>query len=141
MPSRYCPRARDDPCVHRRLSPASLAPPVANYALGVVADAPTRWLHTAGIVGSRPDGSVPDGIEAQAEVVWDSIGALLADAGMSAADVVSLTTYVVAGEPLGPVMAARDAFMGEHRAASTLVTVPALARAEWRMEVAVVAAV
>ncbi len=31
-----------------------------------------------------------------------------------------VVTYVVAGEPLGPVMAARDAFLDEHRAASTL---------------------
>ena len=38
------------------------------------------------------------------------------------------------------VMAARDASLGNHRAASTLVTVPALARPEWLMEIAVVAA-
>jgi 2-iminobutanoate/2-iminopropanoate deaminase len=132
---------RDDPRVHRQLRPASLAPPAANYALAVVVEAPSRWLHTSGIVPTRPDGSVPDGIEAQAVVVWESISVLLADAGMSAAEVVSVTTYVVAGEPLAPVMAARDAFMGERRAASTLVTVPALARPEWRMEIAVVAAV
>ena len=36
-------------------------------------------------------------------------------------------------------MAARDVAMGGHLAASTLVTVPALARPEWLMEVAVVA--
>ncbi len=52
----------------------------------------------------------------------------------------SVTTYVVAGEELGPVMAARDRAMAGHVAASTLVTVPALARPEWRLEVAVVAA-
>jgi enamine deaminase RidA (YjgF/YER057c/UK114 family) len=59
---------------------------------------------------------------------------------MEASDVVSVTTYVVAGEPLAPVMAARDHFLGSHLAASTLVTVPALARPEWRVEIAVVAA-
>ena len=126
--------------MHRQLAPDPLAPPAANYALAVVVEAPTRWLHTSGIVPTRPDGSVPDDIAAQADVVWSSIGALLLDAGMAAADVVSITTYVVAGEPLAPVMAARDAFMGDHRAASTLVTVPALARPEWRLEIAIVAA-
>ena len=126
--------------MHRRLAPVTLAPAAANYALAVVVESPTRWLHTSGIVPSRPDGTVPATIEAQAAVVWESVGALLDDAGMSPADVVSVTTYVVSGEPLGPVMAARDAFMGDHRAASTLVTVPALARPEWRLEIAVVAA-
>jgi 2-iminobutanoate/2-iminopropanoate deaminase len=53
---------------------------------------------------------------------------------------VSATTYVVAGNDLGPVMAARDAAMAGHRPASTLVTVPALARSEWLVEIAVIAA-
>jgi 2-iminobutanoate/2-iminopropanoate deaminase len=65
---------------------------------------------------------------------------MLSDAQMVADDIVSVTTYVVVGEDLAPVMAARDAALREHRAASTLVTVPALARPEWRMEIAVVAA-
>jgi len=73
-------------------------------------------------------------------MVWENIAAMLHDAQMSRTDVVSVTTYVVAGQPLGPVMAARDAFLGGHRAASTLVTVPELARPEWQMEVAIVAA-
>jgi enamine deaminase RidA (YjgF/YER057c/UK114 family) len=36
-------------------------------------------------------------------------------------------------------MAARDRVLDGHRAASTLVTVPALARPEWRMEIAIIA--
>ncbi len=72
--------------------------------------------------------------------MWSNIGAMLRDAEMSPADIVSVTTYVVVGEDLAPVMAARDAALGDHRAASTLVTVPALARPEWRMEIAVIAA-
>ena len=73
-------------------------------------------------------------------VVWTNITAMLRDADMGPTDIVSVTTYVVVGEDLAAVMAARDAALGEHRAASTLVTVPALARPEWRMEIAVVAA-
>ena len=61
-------------------------------------------------------------------------------AEMVATNVVSVTTYVVVGEDLATVMAARDTALGGHRAASTLVTVPALARPEWRMEIAVIAA-
>lgn len=126
--------------MHREIAPAGIAPPAAAYAHAVLVEAPQRVLHTSGVAPIAPDGRVPEGIEAQAEVVWANIAALLADAGMSATDVISVTTYVVVGEPLGPVMAARDRALGGHRAASTLVTVPALARPEWRMEIAVVAA-
>ena len=57
-------------------------------------------------------------------------------------DIVSITTYVVVDfmACLPDVMAARDNAWGDHRAASTLVTVPALARPAWKMEIAVVAA-
>lgn len=68
------------------------------------------------------------------------MAAILAEADMSPTDVVSVTTYVVHGEDLAAVMAARDRALGGHRVASTLVTVPALARPEWRLEIALVAA-
>ena len=125
--------------MNRAVMPSSIAPPAANYAHAVLSEAPTRMLHTSGVVPIAPDGSTPDRVEEQARVVWDNIGALLGEADMMPTDVVSVTTYVVVGEELTGVMAARDRFLGGHVAASTLVTVPALARPEWRMEIAVVA--
>lgn len=103
-------------------------------------EGPARWLHTSGVVPTAPDGSVPSGLAEQAQLVWSNIAAILGAANMRAADIVSITTYVVVGEPLAPVMAARDQFMDWHKAASTLVTVPALARPEWKLEIAIVAA-
>ncbi len=92
------------------------------------------------MVPVAPDGTTPDALADQAALVWTNIAAMLREADMAASNIVSVTTYVVVGEDLAPVMAARDSALGAHRAASTLVTVPALARPEWRMEIAVVAA-
>lgn len=125
--------------MNRAVMPTSIAPPAARYAHAVVSDAPGRMLHTSGVVPVGPDGTVPSEVGAQAAVVWSNLAAILADAGMVTADIVSVTTYVVAGHELGPVMAARDAAFAGHVAASTLVTVPMLARPEWQVEVAVVA--
>ncbi len=122
------------------IRPADIAAPAANYAHAVLTEGASRWLHTSGVVPVAPDGSTPDDLAEQAAVVWSNIAAMLRDAAMSIGDIVSVTTYVVVGEDLGPVMAARDVALGGHRAASTLVTVAALARPEWRMEIAVVAA-
>lgn len=96
-------------------------------------------LHTSGIVPNRVEGGVPRDISEQALVVWSNIAAILDEASMEATDIVSVVTYVVVGNDLAPVMVERDRFMGDHRAASTLVTVPALARPEWKIEIAVVA--
>ncbi len=122
------------------LTPTSIAPPAANYAHAVLVRRPGAWLHTSGVVPTAPDGTTPGAIDDQAEVVWANLQALLAEAGMTTADIVSITTYAVAGQPLAGVMAARDRAMGSTRAASTLVTVPALARPDWLMEIAIVAA-
>jgi 2-iminobutanoate/2-iminopropanoate deaminase len=126
--------------MHRQIEPTTIAPPAANYAHAVVTEGASRWLHTSGVVPTRPDGSTPESVGEQAELVWRNIAAMLDEAGMVPADVVSVVTYAVAGEVLDDVMAARDRFLGDHRAASTLVTVPALARPQWRVEIAIVAA-
>jgi enamine deaminase RidA (YjgF/YER057c/UK114 family) len=122
------------------LVPASIAAPAARYAHGVLSPAGSTLLHSAGVVPVRPDGTVPDGIAEQAAVVWENIDAILAAGGMSSADIVSVTTYVVPGQDMAAVMAARSAYLGDHLAASTLVIVAALVRPEWKVEVAVVAA-
>jgi enamine deaminase RidA (YjgF/YER057c/UK114 family) len=122
------------------LNPPSLAPPAAAYSHAMVTGSGYRWVHTSGVVPVRPDGTVPASLPEQAARVWSNIATILAEAGMDLGDVVSVTTYVVAGEDLSPVMAARDAAMAGHRPASTLVTVPALAQPAWRLEIAVVAA-
>ena len=126
----------------RAINPASISAPAANYAHArYVSGGPaTQWLHTSGVVPIAPDGSVPSGIVAQAEVVWSNISAMLEEARMDATHVVSVTTYVTPGHDLGPIMAVRDTALNNHLAASTLVVVPELARPEWLMEIAIVAA-
>lgn len=127
--------------MNREINPASIAPTAANYAHAVLSEGAQRILHISGVVATRPDGSIPDDIEDQAPVIWSNITAILAEADMTITDIVSITTYVVADfmACLPEVMTARDQAMGGRRAASTLVTVPALARAAWKMEIAVVA--
>ncbi len=122
------------------IRPPELAPPAAKYAHAVLSRGPQLLLHTSGVVPTRPDGSVPDALEDQVALVWQNITAMVRAAHMELTDLVSVTTYVVVGEPLAPVMAARDAALQGHLVASTLVTVPALAQPTWKVEIAAVAA-
>lgn len=126
--------------MHRPIVPDDIAAPAANYAHARLTEGAGRWLHTSGVVPIAPDGSVPPGLAQQAEVVWANIGAMLRDAGMGPADVVSVTTYVTPGHDLTDVMAVRDRALEGNLAASTLLVVPQLARPEWLMEIAVIAA-
>ena len=127
-----------------------MAKPAAAYAHGIEVSGAESWVFTSGVVPTRADGTVPSDLGEQAAVVWANISAILAEAQLSVRDIVSITTYVVESDEecaqgdlstrLAVVMAARDAVLQGHLAASTLVTVPALARSEWRMEISVVAA-
>ena len=128
----------------RELKPVELAAPVAAYAHGVHVPAGHELIVTSGVVPTRRDGSVPTNIAEQASVVWQNILAILGEGKMNAHDIISVTTYVVNSPELANrlkiVMEARDFAMAGHRAASALVTVPALARPEWLMEISVLAA-
>ena len=128
--------------MNREIMPSTIAPPAANYAHAVLSEGAGKLLHLSGVVAVRPDGTIPDDVEDQAAVIWSNIAAILAEAEMAVADIVSITTYVVVDfmACLPEVMAARDHALDGHRVASTLVTVPALARPAWKMEIAVVAA-
>ena len=130
--------------MNNELRPASLASPAAAYAHGIEVPTGSRLVFTSGVVPTAADGTTPSSLEDQARLVWGNIAAILAEGDMTATDIVSVTTYVVAtttlADDLKIVMAARDRALNGHLAASTLVTVPALARPEWKMEIAVIAA-
>jgi len=124
---------------NRPIHPDGIAPPAANYAHAVLSEAPEKILHTAGVVPTLPDGSVPESLDEQASAVWDNVLAILRSASMGPAHVVSVTTYATPGHELGSVMAARDRALEGRLVASTLVVVQELAQPEWKVEVAVVA--
>ena len=122
------------------IRPAGIAPPRGPLRPRRRHYGAAQWLHTSGVVPTRADGSVAGDVAEQARTVWQNIAAMLAEAGMAPCDIVSVTTYVVPGQDLAAVMAARDRFLDGHLSASTLVIVPELAQPAWKVEIAVVAA-
>ncbi len=87
----------------------------------------------------RPDGTIPNDVGDQAQVIWQNLDAMLSEAKMSAADIVTMMTYVIPEQDLASVMEARDAYFGDHLAASTLLVVPQLAQPSWKVEISIIA--
>lgn len=126
------------------LNPTSIGAPAAAYSLGVRVPAGSEYVFTSGIVATRPDGTISADLTEQAEAVWSAIGEVLAAGGCTMNDLVGYTTYVVdrpdLTADLAKVMAVRDRALKGHKPTSTLIVVPRLARSEWQLEIAAVAA-
>lgn len=124
----------------RRITPQAIRPPFANYAHGIEVPAGARLVVVSGQLGVGPDDVAPEGAEAQARLCFANIAAILAEAGMTLADVVRFNAYVSGREHLQGYMAARDAIIGSPPPASTLMIVSGFARPEFVVEVEAIAA-
>lgn len=126
----------------RRLIPSTIRPPFARYVHGVEVPAGARLVVTSGQLGLRPDDSLPETAQEQAEVCFANIAAILADAGMGPADVIRINAFVTDRAHMAGYMAARDVWLADVDAlpASTLVIVSGFTRPEFKVEVEVTAA-
>lgn len=121
-------------------NPENVAPPFGHYSHAALTEKGARWLHVSGQVGVKPDGSMAQGIDAQCEWAWKNLLGILESSGMGVADVVKTTVYLVNADHVAVFRKARDRVLGEHRPASTLVVVQALASPEWLVEIELQAA-
>lgn len=121
-------------------NPAAVAAPASAYSHGMEVPANARWLYVSGQVGVRPDGTLAEGFEAQADQALRNMMAVLAEAGMGAADLVRVNAYVTDAAHVKLIREIRARHFGDSKPASTLVVVAALAAPDWLFEVEAVAA-
>ena len=93
-------------------------------------------------MGINVDDTIPEDAEAQAQICFDAIRLILAEARMGPADVAHISGFVTDRAHMAGYMAARDAFMTgvDHLPASTLLIVSGFTRPEFKVEVEVMAA-
>ncbi len=98
-------------------------------------------VYVSGIMGFRPDGTMPDDIVEQADLVFANLRAVLAAAGGTLDDVVKVTVYVGEDYPSrrDELRDVRSRYFTGTFPASTLVRVAGFADARYRIEVEAVA--
>src|SRR5258708_35563642 len=89
------------------LNPPTVHAPGSAYSHSAVVPAGAELIFLSGQVGVRPDGSLPSSIAAQADQVFANISLLLASHGLDTSALVKLTMFVVAGQDIQAVRAAR----------------------------------
>lgn len=124
----------------RPITPGTLRPPFARYSHAVEVSAGARLVLVSGQLGIAPDDTIPDSVEAQTELIFDSIEKILAEARMGLADIVRLNAYVTAREHMAGYMAVRDRRVATPPPASTLMIVTGFTREAFKVEIEVIAA-
>lgn len=97
------------------------------------------WV--SGSTGTRPDGTILEGVGAQARLALDIIEAALREAGASISDVVMARSYVIDIDEWEQVADALRERFDEVRPAMTMVEVSRLLAPEHRVEIEVEAVV
>lgn len=124
----------------KSMDPEGVCPPFRHYVHSIEVPPNARWLVVSGQVGTLPDGTIPDGVEAQTEAAWNNVVKILEANGMGIEDIVMVTQYLTQVGDRDAHMAIRDRFLGDHKPASTLLYVSALAQPEMVVEVEIKAA-
>jgi 2-iminobutanoate/2-iminopropanoate deaminase len=124
----------------RPLSPKSLAAPLARYSPAIEVPAGVRLVFVSGQLGIDAKGETPESAEAQAELCFAAIRALLAEARMALSDIVRLNAFVSQEAYLADYMRVRDRHVGDPPPASTLMIVSGFSRPQFKVEVECVAA-
>lgn len=122
------------------INPRDIRPPFGHYSPGVEIAAGSRLVLCSGQLGVGRDDSVPDGVEAQTQLCFGNIAAVLREAGLTLNDIVRINAYVTAREHMQGYMKVRDAHVGNPPPASTLMIVNGFSRPEFVVEVEVIAA-
>jgi 2-iminobutanoate/2-iminopropanoate deaminase len=121
-------------------NPPSVRKPFGHYNHGLLVPPGASLLVTSGQLGIAQDDSIPPDVTGQAELCFEAIQAILAEAGMTFADVIRISGFVTKREDFAPYMAVRDRYTLEPKPVSTLIIVGGFTRPEFLVEVEVTAA-
>jgi 2-iminobutanoate/2-iminopropanoate deaminase len=113
---------------------------IGRYSDAIETASGLRWLHTSGTPGVADDGTLPAGIEAQSRLAWKYILAALAEARMTTADLVKVTTTLTDAKNIAGYAKVRAEILGDVRPAFMLQVMTQLIKPEILVEIEVIAA-
>lgn len=122
-----------------RHNPRTVHPPVGFYSLGLELAGHQRLMFVSGQIPAAPDGSVPQGFEAQCEQAWRNVMSVLASAGLGVEHIVKLNTFLTDRSQIEANRAIRRRMLQGHEPASTVMIATTL-DPKWLLEIEAIAA-
>ncbi|MGO7087465.1 RidA family protein [Rhizobium leguminosarum] len=100
---------------------------------------PSRLLFVSGTMGLDQEGMAAADLEAQLELIWSNLRAILASADMTVDNIVRLTSYLSNGAFMEANQDARLRALGGRAVPTTAIIVETL-RDDWLVEIEIIAA-
>ena len=122
------------------INPAALPAPLARYSHALLVPAGFDLLVSSGQLGLGPDGAIPEDPGDQCVAIFESLAAILNEAGMTFADVIRFNAYVTDRAYFPVYGEVRGRYVAGSAFASTLVIVSGFTRPEFKVEVEITAA-
>ena len=110
------------------------------YSHGLEVPAGARYLFISGQVGTDRDGETPADFAGQARNALNNFMTVLKSAGMGPQDLVKMNIYLTDPDNINQYGAMHGEVLGAVTPAITMVTVRALGRPEWGLEIEGIAA-
>jgi enamine deaminase RidA (YjgF/YER057c/UK114 family) len=128
--------------MNTKINPQGMKQPKKAYSNGILSKlGEANILFVTGQLAQDDQGVVvaPNDYEKQSRFIFEHIGLILKDAGMSFDDVVKANIYVKDIKNSGKVSAIRDEFFANSKPASTMVQVGGFVKDECCVEIEIVA--
>jgi len=114
-------------------------PATGDYVHALEVQGAQRLLFVAGTMGLDASGVPGKTLEAQLDLIWSNLRAILASAGMTVDNIVRLTSYLTDPAYAEANAAARIAALGGRAVPTTAIVVQTLT-SDWLVEIEVIAA-
>lgn len=124
----------------RPINPATIPAPLARYSHALLVPAGFDLLVSSGQLALGLDGAIPNDPRDQCVLIFESLAAILGEAGMTFADVIRFQAYVTDRANFAVYGEVRGRYVAGSAFASTLVIVSGFTRPEFKVEVEITAA-
>jgi enamine deaminase RidA (YjgF/YER057c/UK114 family) len=119
----------------RFLRPTKIAPAVSGQPHGLAHGGVFKRLVIGAQVGTDPSGDVPAGFEAQVELAFDNLLAVIDAAQLAAGDLTRLTAYVAAPQGFAQYHLVRQRKIGLATPVSTYIEIAGLGDPRWLISI------
>jgi enamine deaminase RidA (YjgF/YER057c/UK114 family) len=114
-------------------------PATPDYVHGLAVRNIERMLFVSGTMGLDQAGNAPASLDAQLDLIWRNLRRILAEAGMTTANIVRVTSYLRDAGFAERNQEARLAALGDRRVPTTAIVVETLSPS-WLVEIEIIAA-